>query len=77
MTEPFDDAMRRGKPASDVVQRNEAQVTDRANGKEGWDEKLKTLQREKSQLEQALLDRDAELAALKQKENSLSVGCDK
>ena len=42
-----------------------------------WDEKLKSLQLEKSQLEKALLERDAELAALRQKETSLTSGCDK
>ena len=42
-----------------------------------WDEKLRSLQTEKSQLEKILMDRDAELAALRQKESSLSSGCDK
>ena len=44
---------------------------------DGWIEKLKSVQIEKSQLEKALLERDAEIAALRQKENALTDGCEK
>ena len=78
MTEAYEDA-KTSMPSSIAPQTGVHSQDDgyQARSNDRWDVKLKTLQSEKSQLEQALLQRDAELAALKQKENSLSSGCDK
>ena len=79
MTVPFNHAPLARTSSPDVASLRRSTESERGDEQRaaGWDEKLKTLQNEKGQLEKALLERDAELAALRQKENSLSVGCDK
>ena len=79
LTVPFDRVpmARTSSPDAAYLRRSTESERGEEQRTAGWDEKLKTLQNEKSQLEKALLERDAELAALRQKENSLSVGCDK